>query len=234
MHNYFKWCDHVGLPARPSSQNEWFNKAEPFSDEACNMIVAEVALSYLIWTEAHNLRYLPELLNFIFWTMRFSPAFEEAANVSQNGRGNIQPVPNDPEAVGCSMLARSVPQRSVMQIVANLRQYREDFRRSYWVQIMRLRDRWQNEGVEPTPKLISQYTGVGDNEAPILGEIIRNGDGGDFLDLMVQPIFSFLAVEVSPLPFSKNIDTASTLACSSMKKEVNMESRQLTVSTTMM
>ena len=99
MQNYFKWCDHVNLPYRPSSQSEWFNKTEPFSDEACNMILSEVALSYLVWTEAHNLRYLPELLNFLYWTMRFSPIFEEAANVSQTTRGNIQPVPNDPEAV---------------------------------------------------------------------------------------------------------------------------------------
>lgn len=88
----------------------------------------------------------------------------------------------------------------LLQIVANLRQYREDFRRTFWVQIMKLRDRWHTEGVEPTPKLISQYTGVGDNEAPILGEVIRNGDGGDFLDLVVQPIFNFLAVEVPPIP----------------------------------
>ena len=67
---------------------------------------------------------------------------------------------------------------------------------------MKLRDRWNNEGVEPTPKLISQYTGVGDNEAPILGEVIRNGDGGDFLDLIVQPIFNFLAIEVTPPPLA--------------------------------
>lgn len=99
MHNYFKWCDHVGLPYRPASQNEWFSRGEPFSDESCNMIVSEVALSYLIWTEGHNLRYLPEMLNFLYWTMRFSPQFEEAAFVSSTNRGNVNPVPNDPEAV---------------------------------------------------------------------------------------------------------------------------------------
>ena len=82
---------------------------------------------------------------------------------------------------------------------------------------MKLRERWHNEGVEPTPKLISQYTGVGDNEAPILGEVIRNGDGGDFLDLVVQPIFNFLAIEVTHSTCQMSHDEF----CSWMRKEEN-------------
>lgn len=99
MHNYTKWCDHVGLPQRPASQNDWFSKSEPFADDACNLLLSEVALVFLIWTEGHNLRYMPELLNFLFWCMRFSSVFEEAANVGSSGRGDVQPVPSDPEMV---------------------------------------------------------------------------------------------------------------------------------------
>eukprot|EP00210_Caulerpa_lentillifera_P005023 g4797.t1 len=194
MHNYVKWCDHVGLPQRPVSQNDWFSKAEPFADDACNLILSEVALMFLVWTEGHNLRYMPELINFLYWCMRFSSIFEEAANVSSGGRGDVQPVPSDPE-----------------MIVPNLRQYREEFRRNYWVQIMKLRDRWKDEGVEPTPKLISQYTGVDDHNAPILGEVIRNGDGGDHLDLIVQPIFNFLAIELDEKGGKQGIETINRI-----------------------
>lgn len=75
---------------------------------------------------------------------------------------------------------------------------------------MKLRDRWKDEGVEPTPKLISQYTGVDDHNAPILGEVIRNGDGGEHLDLIVQPIFNFLAVEVQHL---ESLSSSHSISC---------------------
>ena len=97
--SYHLWCEHVKLPSRPRSQSEWFDTADPFSDVACNLIVSELALSYLIWTEAHNLRHLPELLNFLFWVMRFSPVFEDAANLSSSALGNILSVPCSPESV---------------------------------------------------------------------------------------------------------------------------------------
>lgn len=93
--NYFDWCKHINLPYRPISQSANFAKSEPHSDEVVMMLVKELALYFCIWTEAANLRYMPESLVFVFWTMRFSPIFAEL----DDGREGVTPVPTDPEVV---------------------------------------------------------------------------------------------------------------------------------------
>ena len=203
--SYQLWCDHVKLPTRPQSQSEWFDTADPFSDEACNVIVSELALSYLIWTEAHNLRHLPELLNFLFWVMRFSSVFEDAANVPSSARGSNLSVPYNPETV------RDITQLCSLHLIGwqpveDLRQARSKLRQSFSAQIEDWRDVCVKEGVEPTLQFICQSTRVEKNDAQILRELVLNGDGGDFLDLVVQPIFNFLATEVT-LHHSYSSDT---------------------------
>ena len=83
-----------------------------------------------------------------------------------------------------------------MQPVEDLRHARRQLRQLLSAQIADLRDGWVREDVEPTLQRICQSTRVEENEARILEELVLNGDGGEFLDLVVQPIFDFLATEV--------------------------------------
>lgn len=56
------------------------------------------------------------------------------------------------------------------------------------------------EQSEPTVQKAAKYTGdqgAGVDLAPIVLEIVINGDGGEYLDCIVQPLFQFLAYQVN-------------------------------------
>ncbi|CAD7698647.1 unnamed protein product [Ostreobium quekettii] len=189
--NYFDWCKHVGLPRRPTSQSERFRNKEPFTDEIIIMLMNELALFYCIWTEGANVRYMPEVLCFIFWTMRFSPFFTEldgCGNGQQGkGVGEFIPVPVDPDLD-----------------VRNLRQEREELRKKYWAFIATRKSRMMSD---VTPVDVMKKAGVDLNQVHLLVEIIVNGDGGQFTDAVIQPIFNFLAHELDHLGGKKGVES---------------------------
>lgn len=97
--NYFDWCKHVGLVSRPSTAAAFLRSSEPYTDEVAIMLMMELGLYFCIWTEAANLRYMPESIWFIFWTMRFSSTFAELVGSGERKGDQIIPVPADPMLV---------------------------------------------------------------------------------------------------------------------------------------
>lgn len=86
----------------------------------------------------------------------------------------------------------------VSQFVPNIRHHREELRKKHWIPIAKMR-----EQPEPTVQKAAKYTGdqgAGVDLAPIILEIVINGDGGEYLDHIVQPLFQFLAYQVSTHP----------------------------------
>lgn len=79
----------------------------------------------------------------------------------------------------------------------NLRHEREQLRKDYWAFIAAIRrDRPEDlEGL--TADEVIGKTGVDVNRVHLLLEIIVNGDGGSFTNDIIQPIFHFLAREVT-------------------------------------
>lgn len=97
---YMGWCSHVDLPARPQTQADTFAKSEPYSDSVAHMLLNELGLYMCIWAESANMRYMPELICFLYHVMRFSSTFEDLLQSKSKGVS----VPTDPEAVsacGC-------------------------------------------------------------------------------------------------------------------------------------
>lgn len=78
----------------------------------------------------------------------------------------------------------------------NLRHERQELRKLYWayIEMAKRDDKDDLRGL--TEDLVIKKTGVDRNRAPLLVEIILNGDGGSFINEVVQPIFHFLANEV--------------------------------------
>ncbi|CAD7698034.1 unnamed protein product [Ostreobium quekettii] len=193
--NYFNWCKHVGLPRRPVSQSERFRNKEPYTDEIIIMLMNELALFYCIWTEGANVRYMPEVMCFIFWTMRFSPVFSELDGPLDGKKGKgiggeFIPVPVDPN-----------------QEVRNLRQEREQLRKVYWAFIATIRRDRSGSIDDVTPTEVMKKAGIEENQVHLLVEIIVNGDGGQFTDLVIQPIFNFLAHELDHLGGVKGVES---------------------------
>eukprot|EP00803_Ostreobium_quekettii_P008300 evm.model.scf_2302.2 EVM.evm.TU.scf_2302.2 scf_2302:9712-17129(+) len=175
--NYFAWCKHVNLPPRPSPQSSSFKNRQPFTDEAVIVLMNELALYFCIYTEAANMRYMPEGLCFIFWTMRFSPKFAELRGNGDRSE-KVAPVPTDPEV-----------------IVPNLRHERQHLRRVYWSFVENARIDISGERRDMDAAEVSRRSGVDEYRSHLLLEIIVNGDGGAFTDEVVQPVFHFLANE---------------------------------------
>lgn len=102
---YFGWCNHVGLPFRPQSHEQIFAKSNPYTDQVVHMLLNELALYMCIWTESANLRYMPEMLCFIYYTMRFSPAFDSALKQEEKWRK----IPSDPTSVSKNKRSDTLP-----------------------------------------------------------------------------------------------------------------------------
>lgn len=107
--------------------------------------------------------------------------------------------------VTCAITGSDLMPHVVMQCVPNLRNIREDLRRSYWESIGRMR-----EQRHPTVEDVSEFIGPveqGLDLRPILLEIVQNGDGGQFLDHIVQPLFQFLAHQLDELGGKQGVES---------------------------
>eukprot|EP00878_Enallax_costatus_P004393 GHUV01004631.1.p1 GENE.GHUV01004631.1~~GHUV01004631.1.p1 ORF type:complete len:1313 (+),score=319.45 GHUV01004631.1:85-4023(+) len=81
---YQRWCNKLQLPD-PETQQQGLQQQPPrhrnLTAEDAPLLLLELSLQFLVYTEAANLRHTPHLLFLIYYIMRGSQAFQQALNL---------------------------------------------------------------------------------------------------------------------------------------------------------
>ncbi len=188
---YKDWCSHVDLmerlpeleygrcvSKRGESVLEWEYRLE------------ELALYFLIYTEAANIRHCPELLWFLFWILRNS--LDRASAVMGISA-------NDPRSAYQAVYSEE--HRAIIRKQEHLRHRHHEMidtlRRDYNIKANGdLREMGELMGIKARvmDKVRSSIGNV--LEADLVADMIVYGDSGAFVDKIVEPVFNFFAREV--------------------------------------
>ena len=219
---YYDWCHHVELPPRVSEMT--FEMLQKFAIQEWEFLLDELAMYFLIYSEAANLRHTPEALWFLFWCLRNSKSamlkcmtvretqtashsllMTERVNLRQAIRNAYHPLlkqwrtqlelrdEGDPYSLSSPCNASEVPQKmkKAEVLVKNASE------------------------IISKPELAALLKGANaegcKERFKLLVELIVYGDGGTFLEGVVQPIFSYLAEEVG-VKGSKGIEIGARVA----------------------
>lgn len=79
MQPYRQWCAHVDAQPQPSRTLATLTSSPWASARAVNHLLHDLALWFLLWTEASSLRHMPEALWFVFHILQHSPAARACA-----------------------------------------------------------------------------------------------------------------------------------------------------------
>ncbi|KFM22655.1 Callose synthase 5 [Auxenochlorella protothecoides] len=196
---YRDWCSHVGLPLRipelklakihrpHTIQARWkiLHRVTVVSEWEYGL--EELAMYFLVYSEAANLRHTPECLWFVFWICRNS--FHR-----WNGASCPNPMhPSSPIFAYEHLKHADVIQRNI------------SLRNRHHAELMAAM-----AALGTTPDLVDEtresmaltalvHTGSIQPDSPdgaALADMAAHGDAGYFLDRVVSPIFAFLAVHV--------------------------------------
>ncbi|KAL6774638.1 GSL1 [Auxenochlorella protothecoides x Auxenochlorella symbiontica] len=183
---YRDWCSHVGLPLRiPELKLAKIHR--PHTIQEWEYGLEELAMYFLVYSEAANLRHTPECLWFVYWICRNS--FHR-----WNGASCPNPMhPSSPIFAYEHLKHADVIQRNI------------SLRNRHHAELMAAM-----AALGTTPDLVDEtresmaltalvHTGSIQPDSPdgaALAEMAAHGDAGYFLDRVVSPIFAFLAVHV--------------------------------------
>ncbi|GLC38942.1 hypothetical protein PLESTB_000464000 [Pleodorina starrii] len=206
------WCRKVGLSARPAAvEAEVLSQQHGAADrEVVALLLSELALYFLLYSEAANLRHTPELMWFLFWAAVHSPAMERL------WRGGLRPE----------------------QQLSNARQRRLAMRNSLAAQLRTAQEKLGHDPAANCPERCAQAADqlasqlptlmpdldlpsdppdAGPQQAPpassasspssdlalpcpasreLFSDLACYGDGGFWTDVLVSPLFTVLAYEV--------------------------------------
>lgn len=191
---YRDWCRHVELlPRLPQLDYESMCESRGAVLE-WEYLLEELALYFLIYSEAANLRHMPEALWFLFWIVRNS----------QNRIAQVTGYPaTDPRSA--NVAAHSEAHKGVIRKQMHLRN-------KYHREIERLRmefnvkpdgdyksDRELAEIRRGAVEKIQPLFPGATMEVDLLADMVVYGDSGAFLDRVVEPVFNYLAVQVDEL-----------------------------------
>ncbi|KAG1659988.1 hypothetical protein FOA52_009662 [Chlamydomonas sp. UWO 241] len=183
------WCTHVGLSNRTRKAQGVLSK-ECFSDPTVvNGLLSELALWFLLHTEASSLRHCPELLWFLFWCLNHSYVIQEAWALET-------PVPT-PGLRNKYVELRNVHQSTITEMQNHLGLHPSRMR------------------PEDCGRMSSIMARLKDSLVPAadctwLADLVAFGDGGFFIDRIVTPIFYVMSYEIDLLS-NLNIDVAHRL-----------------------
>ncbi|PNH09352.1 hypothetical protein TSOC_004041 [Tetrabaena socialis] len=106
-----QWCRHVRLQPRPRGLQRTLEAARWADSAPQHGVLCELALYFLLYSEAANLRHTPELLWFLFWAAAHSPAMERL------WRGGMPQLPSllGPGAAAGGVLGRRRALRNQLQ-----------------------------------------------------------------------------------------------------------------------
>jgi hypothetical protein len=192
---YRDWCQHVDLPERIKELEleELRRSGEVVEWE---FLLEELALYFLMYSEGANLRHTAEALWFLYWCLR---------NSHERQMQITSPPPSDSRSA--AYIAHN------KELAMDIMKLRIHLRNKYASQI----SQWRSEqGIKAdgemrtTQELGEVHAAVKrsilasgmlegqgrSREVNMLAEMVAYGDSGAFLEKLVTPIFSFLAVEV--------------------------------------
>ena len=108
-------CPLVRLHPIPKALLERRDKVPALSPEACHMLLCELALFFLIWTEAANVRHMPEAMWFLWWCCAHTVAFTELC--CSSGMLHVPAVGQGP-AIDSDLREQRVRCRNAYQVCA--------------------------------------------------------------------------------------------------------------------
>lgn len=191
---YRDWCKHVDIVPR-LPQLEWEAICEVRGNVLeWEFLLEELALYFLIYSEAANLRHMPEAMWFIFWIVRNS----------QYRIAGVTGIPaDDPDSA--NQACRSESHKGMIRKQMHLRN-------RYHREIAALRndynvkpdgdyksDRDLADIRRAAATKIAPIFGGATMEVKLLADMVAYGDSGAFLDRIVEPIFNYLAIQVDEL-----------------------------------
>jgi hypothetical protein len=207
------WCRQVGLAARlAAAEAEVLSSRHAAADrEVVQLLLSELALYFLLYSEAANLRHTPELMWFLFWAAVHSPAMERL------WREGLQPA---------QQLSNARQRRLVMRnsLQAQLREAQEHMGHqpaacslercaTTAAQLAsQLPDLLPSLGLPHTalteaptssfPSCSSDLSLTCAASRELFADLACFGDGGFWTDVLVSPLFTVLAFEVDHMASS--------------------------------
>ena len=188
---YKDWCEHVGLIER-LPQLEYANMCRERGNVLeWEYLLEELALYFLVYTEASNVRHTPELLWFLYWVMRNSERRAAA----------VMGLPsNHPSSANQAMFSEEY--RAVIRKQVHLRNKFDAeitaMRRDFNVRANGdyKDDRELEEIKHASARIISSLLPNMPLETDLMVDMVAYGDSGSFLDRIIEPIFNYFAKEV--------------------------------------
>lgn len=216
--HYEKWCDQVGLQKWPSelenrrdgskAKNAGVERPAD-SIQTCHMLVCELALYMLIWTEGANVRHMSEVICFLFWCCCHTRKFidlSSAAVTEESLRLKLEMGPRHlPDAslrdwrVYCRNVHEEIISNS--QTEANL-DTSKNLPAACLVGDQECKE-MHLERMTNVTNVISQHITssrlVELSACGIVTDLALNGDGGFWMRNIITPIFMLLAQEMEAM-----------------------------------
>ena len=188
---YKDWCGHVELLERlPELEYRRCVERRGESVLEWEYRLEELALYFLVYTEAANIRHCPELVWFLFWILR---------NSTQRASTVMGISANDPSSAYQAVYSEE--HRAIIRKQVHLRnkydQQIEGMRRDNNIKANgELRE--MDELADLKARVGKQVRSVLGNalEADLVTDMVVYGDSGAFVDKIVEPVFNFFAREV--------------------------------------
>ena len=192
FHAYKDWCDHVDLMGclphlmygecvkrRGDTVLEWEYRLE------------ELALYFLVYTEAANVRHCPELVWFLFWILRNSTTRAMVVmGISANDPSSAYQAVYSEEHRGIIRKQEHLRNKYDQQIEGLRREYNIKANGNY------LDDQ---EEISELKRRIGRQVGMllsNRLEADLVTDMVVYGDSGAFVDKIIEPVFNYFAREV--------------------------------------
>lgn len=187
---YNDWCDHVVLPSHLPEHEYQAIREGRGNVLLWEYLLEELALYFLIYSEAANVRHMPEALWFIFW-------------ITRNSRRMlyVTSFPYDD--------SRSAANAAVSEERRGIIRKQKHLRNKYHRDIESLRSEMMIKGdgdYTPVEKLQENMKYAFEKLKPLfpkaplelslLTDMVIYGDSGVFLNRIIEPIFNYLAKEV--------------------------------------
>ncbi|GLC72072.1 hypothetical protein PLESTF_001201000 [Pleodorina starrii] len=205
------WCRQVGLaPRRAALEAEVLSSSQrgAADGEVVAALLAELALYFLLYSEAANLRHTPELMWFLFWAAAHSAAFERLWKDGLTQRPAEREQLRNARARRVAMRnALDAPLRAAREILGHdpAASYPDACAQAAMQLVDRLPELMPVLGLPSTDSdLTSSDTDpcsadlslscVASRE--LFADLVCYGDGGFWTDVIVSPLFTVLAFEI--------------------------------------
>ncbi|GLC51113.1 hypothetical protein PLESTB_000467200 [Pleodorina starrii] len=215
-----RWCPHLELRPRPRELQRLLETSRWADGSAVNGLLSELALYFLLYSEAANLRHTPELMWFLFWAAVHSPAMERL------WRGGLPYVQGEARgAWGRRVLLRTHFQREIATLQAEVgappgtrtQPPPPPHHLPAAVPPDLAAASLPAFAAAVTEAVLSSAAAGGrlaatlsPGDADLLADLAAYGDGGFVTDRIVTPLFYFLSHEMDAL-FDEGVEVAHRL-----------------------